>query len=122
MSTPETASNEPVEIYVCNNTDCKSRGSDAVLAALRNEFADDADPAIAVHAYMCFSACNSGPNVVLPGRKCWLSSVAPGDTAVVREVIKGGEVPAHLREKNDPDLEELILGIIDAGLLAPEDD
>ncbi len=121
MGSEKSASNEPVEVYVCNNIDCKSRGADAVLSALRKEFVDDVNPPVKVHAYMCFSACNSGPNVVLPGRQCWLSSVAPGDASAVREVIEGGEVPARLREKNEPDLEELIIGIINAGLLAPED-
>lgn len=110
-----------LEIYVCNNTDCKSRGADAVLAALRSEFGQDSLPAVRVHPYMCFSACNSGPNVVIPERRCWLSSVKPEDVATVRQVLEGSEPPTRLRERNDPELEELILGIIDAGLLAPEE-
>jgi len=104
------------EIYICNNIDCRSRGADKVLAALRAE----CGASVQVHTYMCFSACNSGPNVVIPQRRCWLSSVAPGDAPAVRAVVEGAEPPARLREKNDADLEALILGIIDAGLLAPE--
>lgn len=110
-----------LEIYVCNNTDCRSRGADSVLAALRSEFNTDAPALVKVHAYMCFSACNSGPNVVIPERRCWLSSVTPADASTIRQVVDGIEPPGRLREKNDPALEELILGIIDAGLLAPEE-
>ncbi|VTU37672.1 Ferredoxin [Variovorax sp. PBS-H4] len=107
---------QPSEIYICNNTDCRSRGADRVLAALR----EACGAAVQVHTYMCFSACNSGPNVVIPQRRCWLSSVTPEDAAIVCAVVAGAEPPARLREKNDADLEALILGIIDAGLLAPE--
>lgn len=103
------------EVYVCTNIDCRSRGADLVLEALRAELGAGVRP------YLCFSACNSGPNVVIPQRRCWLSAVRPDDAAVVCDVVRGADPPDRLQAQNDPDLQVLILGLIDAGLLVPEE-
>ncbi|RBP34991.1 (2Fe-2S) ferredoxin [Eoetvoesiella caeni] len=111
----------PMEIYVCNNIDCKNRGSERVVQALKTEFSQPTDVAVHIHKYLCFSACNSGPNVIIPDRRCWLSAVSEDDAGIVRAVLEGAAPPARLQEKNTPELEAMILGIIDAGLLEPED-
>ncbi len=110
-----------MEIYVCNNIDCKNRGSERVLQALKAEFSRPVDEAVHIYKYLCFSACNSGPNVIIPDRRCWLSAVSEDDASTVRAVLEGAEPPTRLQEKNTPELEAMILGIIDAGLLEPED-
>ncbi len=110
-----------MEIYVCNNIDCKNRGSEKVMRALQAEFSRPEDQAVQIHNYLCFSACNSGPNVIIPDRRCWLSAVSPDDTAAVRAVLEGQAPPAKLIEKNEPSLEAMILGLIDAGLITPDD-
>ncbi len=104
-------------VYVCNNTDCRNRGAESVFSALKTVF-EDACPTVQIRRYKCFGACNSGPNVVIPDRRCWLSSVKPDDASAVRQVVEGGEWPVRLRQQTDPDLEEMILGMIDAGLLS----
>lgn len=110
-------SEKALEVYVCNNIDCVNRGGAAVLGALQREFLDDRAPPVEVRTYNCFAACNSGPNVVIPSRRCWLSAVGPDDAAIVREVVGGTAPPARMREKNDPRVEEFIVGLIDAGFL-----
>lgn len=110
------------EIYVCNNIDCKNRGADRVIEALRLEFAADGAAAVRIHPYLCFSACNTGPNLIIPHRRIWLSSVSTDDTAAVKAVEGGEAAPLHLQAKNDPGLEALILGLVDAGLICPSED
>ncbi|KWT97467.1 hypothetical protein APY03_1490 [Variovorax sp. WDL1] len=41
---------------------------------------------------------------------------------MVRDVVSGANPPQHLQQKNDPQLEALIFGIMDAGLLCPSED
>lgn len=107
-------------IFVCTNTDCRSRGAQSVLDALRAQLADESGEAFQVKPYLCFSACNSGPNVVIADRRCLLSGVQASDAADILSFLKGGPPVDRLRSQNDPDLEQMIYDIIDAGLL-PED-
>ena len=105
---------------VCTNIDCKNRGSEAVLNGLKERLNPD-DPAIQVQPYMCFSACNNGPNVVIASKRCWFSGVQQGDLDDVASFIRGGADVPRLREQNDPDLEEMIFDIINAGLTSGSD-
>jgi (2Fe-2S) ferredoxin len=68
-----------------------------------------------------FSACNSGPNLVVPSRRCWYSGVTPADLDLVADYLRGGPVVERLRQQNDPDVEQLIFDIIDAGLVPDVD-
>ena len=103
-------------IFVCTNIDCKNRGSQAVLEALRAQVTTAGLPVL-VKPYMCFSACNVGPNVVIASKRCWFSTVQTHDSAEIIAYIEGGADIPRLKVNNDTDLEELIFGIIDAGLM-----
>lgn len=107
-------SSKPTTIFVCNNIDCRNRGADAVLQAMQ---ARAAGQAFDVRPYLCFSACNSGPNVVIADRQCWLSGVQPQDVEDIFAYLAGGAPPARLQGKNDPELEKMIFDIINAGLM-----
>lgn len=107
------------EVFVCINVDCKSRGAEAVLSGLEDRLAD-AD-AVLVKPYVCFSACNIGPNMVIPARRCWYSGVKTSDLDAVVAYLRGGDDIPHLKRQNDPDLEQLIFDIIDAGLVQAGD-
>ena len=103
-------------VMVCTNIDCKNRGSEAVLCGLKERLHRPDDPTVQVQPYMCFSACNSGPNVVIASRRCWFSGVQKSDLDEVAAFVRGGADIPRLREQNDPDLEEMIFEIINAGL------
>jgi (2Fe-2S) ferredoxin len=103
-------------VFVCTNIDCKNRGSKGVLDALRAQRAAAGLP-VRVEPYICFSACNIGPNVVIASKRCWFSSVQPQDCPEIVEYIAGGADIPRLKVNNEADLEELIFGIIDAGLI-----
>jgi len=50
---------------VCQNIDCKSRGSEQVMSELQKRITDQGLSDVEVKPYMCFGACQDGPNVVL---------------------------------------------------------
>ena len=107
------------EVFVCTNVDCRNRGSEAVLSELRAKLTAADSPWVA-KPYMCFCACNDGPNVVIASKRCWLSGVkADNVDEVVRFLNEGPDLP-HLRAKGQEELEQMIFDIIDAGL-TPDD-
>ncbi|NYT68245.1 (2Fe-2S) ferredoxin domain-containing protein [Pusillimonas noertemannii] len=112
--------NKASTIFVCTNTDCRSRGAQSVLDALQSHLSDEGVTAFQVKPYLCFSACNSGPNVVIADKRCWLSGVQASDAVEIVAFLKGGPPVDRLLSQNDPDLEQMIYDIIDAGLM-PED-
>jgi NADH:ubiquinone oxidoreductase subunit E len=108
---------EPNTIYVCMNTDCKNRGAADVLAELTEQVAAAGVADVEVRPYMCFSACNIGPNVVIPAKQNWFSGVEPSDAKAIAAYLGGAPEPPGLAEENEPELKEMIFAIIDAGLI-----
>ena len=66
------------EVFVCTNIDCINRGSGAVLSELSNKLQQLNSDWVA-KPYICFSACNDGPNLVIAEKRCWLAGVKCGD-------------------------------------------
>lgn len=104
-------------VFVCTNIDCRSRGADAVLEAMRNKVERSQTGSLQVEPYLCFSACNSGPNVVIADRRSWFSEVQATDVDAIVDYLNGGDDVPRLRGKNDPELEQMIFDIIDSGLV-----
>ena len=53
---------------VCTNVDCASRGSKELSEQFKEQLTAAGSP-VAVKPYLCFGACQDGPNIVLyPGR------------------------------------------------------
>ena len=108
---------ENVEVFVCINTNCKSRGAEPMMARLRERLEERGFGHVKVEPIVCFAACNLGPNVVIPSRRCWLSGVTTNAVDDVVGYLGGKNGVLHLQEKNDPALEKMIFEMIDAGLL-----
>lgn len=108
---------DSIEVFVCTNTDCKNRGAAEVLKELSEKALVADGGSIVIKSYVCFSACNIGPNVVVPAKRCWFSRVRAADVTSIIAHLKGGPDLPHLAENNEPDLKEMIFAIIDAGLM-----
>lgn len=106
-----------VEVFVCMNVDCKSRGAEAMMARLKWQLNDRSIGNVNLQSIICFAACNVGPNVVIPSKRCWLSGVTTEDVDDVIDYIGGDTDISRLQKNNDPDLNKLIFEMIDAGLL-----
>lgn len=115
MGLPVTEQN--IEVFVCMNVDCKSRGAEETMARLKQQLNDRGMINVNPEPILCFAACNLGPNVVIPSKHCWLTGVTANDVGDVVDYLGGNADISRLQEKNDPDLNKMIFEMIDAGLL-----
>jgi (2Fe-2S) ferredoxin len=113
---------EDVEVYVCLNVDCKSRGSKEVMDYFLERLDELEIDHITPEPYLCFSACQYGPNLIIPSKRAWLSGVTKEDVDKIIEYIQDDANVDHLIENSEPRLKKLIFDIIDAGLLPGKGD
>jgi len=100
-------------VLVCQNEDCKQRGSGELLEKLKERLKDsDAE----VKSYMCFGGCQAGPNIVLYPQKVWYNGVKRDDVNDIAAHAEGGAPVERLTHGIDPSLKELIYQLLDAGL------
>jgi (2Fe-2S) ferredoxin len=109
-----------VEVFVCVNVGCRGRGARPMLERLKQVLSERGLQNVVPEEIICFAACNLGPNVVIPSRRCWFSGVSIGDVDAIADYLEGKADVPHLRQKNDPVIEQLIFEMIDAGLLKRE--
>ncbi len=60
--------------FVCQNVDCLSRGSEALMKDLTDQVAAQGLDA-EVKPYICFGGCDFGPNIVVHPQKVWYAGV-----------------------------------------------
>ena len=101
-------------VLVCQNADCKARGSAELLDKLCKSVQGNAD--VEVKPYMCFGACQAGPNIVVYPSKTWYCNVKSSDVADIAEHANGGAPVERLTHGVDASLKELIFQLLDAGL------
>ncbi len=100
---------------VCQNVDCKSRGSEELMKELQERVAAKGLDDVEVRSYMCFGACQEGPNMVVYPDKCWYAGVKIEDLDDVVAHLAGGPQVDRL-DKIDPSLKELIYQLLDTGV------
>jgi (2Fe-2S) ferredoxin len=104
-------------VLVCVNVDCQERGSEQVLAELRaRQDAGELDE-VDLREYICFSACEKGPNVVCVEDQVWYCGVQFDDVDDIVKAVDGGTTVARLTEGTDRVTRNLIFTVLDAGLL-----
>jgi NADH:ubiquinone oxidoreductase subunit E len=99
---------------VCQNVDCKSRGSEKIM----NELADKVAARsldVEVKSYLCFGGCDHGPNIVIHPQKNWYAGVKLEDLPEILDSLAGGPAVARL-DTIDPALKEMIYALLDAGV------
>lgn len=104
-------------ILVCNNVDCDERGSANVLDRLYDAV-EQSDLDVEVRDYLCFSACEKGPNVVVVEDRVWYAGVQPEDVdRIVSEHLVDGQTVADLTKDCDAITSNLIFTVLDAGIM-----
>lgn len=105
-------------VLVCTNVDCADRGSERLLDKLYDRI-ESTDEEVEVRDYLCFSACEKGPNVVVVEDRVWYSGVDPDEGAerIVTEHLEKGETIADWTEDSDNITKNLIFTVLDAGIL-----
>ncbi len=104
-------------VLVCVNVDCEERGSRGVLAELcaRRDAGDLPD--VDIREYICFSACEKGPNIVCVEDQFWYCGVGEADVDELVEALQAGTVVPRLTENTDSITRNLIFTVLEAGLL-----
>ncbi|HEX9444014.1 MAG TPA: (2Fe-2S) ferredoxin domain-containing protein [Candidatus Binatia bacterium] len=100
---------------VCQNVDCKSRGSEEIMKELQQKVSDKGLTDVEVRPYMCFGACQEGPNVVLYPEKSWYAGVKKDDLDDIAGHLAGGPDVKRL-DTIDSSLKELIYQLLDTGV------
>jgi (2Fe-2S) ferredoxin len=101
-------------VLVCQNVDCKGRGGDEILEQLSESLKDQ--EGVHVREYMCFGACERGPNIVVYPARVFYSGVQQSDVGEIAAHAKGGPPVERLTRGVDPAAQELIYQLLDAGL------
>ncbi|HLI26461.1 MAG TPA: (2Fe-2S) ferredoxin domain-containing protein [Chloroflexota bacterium] len=102
-------------VLVCQNVDCLARGADKIIRALEERLSGE--EGVEVKPYMCFGACQDGPNVVVYPDRAFYSHVQLADVDDIANHAKGGPAVQRLEEGVDPSLKALIFELLDAGLV-----
>lgn len=100
---------------VCQNVDCKNRGSEQLMKELEKQVAEKRLSDVEVRAYICFGACQDGPNIVLYPEKSWYAAVKMEDLNDILGHLAGGPEVKRL-DKIDSSLKELIYQLLDTGV------
>ena len=104
-------------LLVCVNVDCQERGSETVLAELAaRQDAGELD-GVDLREYICFSACEKGPNVVCVEDQVWYCGVQTDDVDEIVKAVNDGTVVERLTENTDRVTRNLIFTVLEAGLL-----
>ncbi|MET0704650.1 MAG: (2Fe-2S) ferredoxin domain-containing protein [Mycobacterium sp.] len=100
-------------IHVCVNSDCAMRGSEAVRDRLL-EVVEETGSDIEVNDYICFAACEQGPNLLIEHCRAFYSEVEPGHAeSIVAHADGGGAVEAI--DRSTSFLARKIFNMLDAG-------
>ena len=105
---------KPHYVLVCQNVDCLARGADKLIAQLEERLAGCTT--CEVKPYMCFGACQDGPNLVLYPERTWYAGVKESDVEDIARHAEGGPRVPRLEDAVDPSLKNLIFELLDAGL------
>lgn len=100
--------------FVCQNVDCKSRGSEPLMNELASQVAARSLD-VEVKTYLCFGGCEHGPNIVVYPQKSWYAGVKSGDLPEIVESLAGGPIVSRL-DTIDAALKEMIFALLDTGV------
>ncbi|HUQ06283.1 MAG TPA: CbiX/SirB N-terminal domain-containing protein [Kofleriaceae bacterium] len=97
---PHVHAHKPIRkhVLVCGNADCATRGSVALLVALRRHVRDAAlGDHVRVTRTSCLGRCGEGPTVAVYPDGVWYRGVGAGDAGeLVREHVVGDRLVARL--------------------------
>lgn len=107
---------EPRRLFVCDNQDCRSRGSlelaDKIEAMLEERGSLDG---VEIEPYTCFGGCDIGPNMIVYPDRAWYVGVQESDLPDVVDHLTGEGPRVTRLETADKTTAGFILNILDAG-------
>lgn len=108
------AEDDPI-IHVCVNIDCKLRGSEKLRDALTG-IAEDEDSEIEINDYVCFAACEEGPNILVEHTRTFYSGVEEKHLEELFQHAAGRGDPVADIDRSDSFIARKIFNLLDAGM------
>jgi (2Fe-2S) ferredoxin len=110
------ADDEAVRLFVCDNQDCRSRGS-LELADKIEELLEERGSLddVEIEPYTCFGGCDIGPNMIVYPDRAWYVGVQESDLPDVVDHLTGKGPRVERLETADKTTAGFILNILDAG-------
>lgn len=109
----EGSGSEERIIHVCVNMDCAMRGSEALRDRLQ-AVVDEQGADLEVNDYVCFAACEQGPNLLIEHKRAFYSEVSEADAeGIVAHALDGPPVEAI--DKSSSFIAKKIFNMLDAG-------
>lgn len=105
-------------IHVCVNIDCKLRGSVTVAERLR-ALVDERQLDLEISDYLCFAACEQGPNVLIEHKRAFYSGVSRDDAEGILAHADGG-APVVSIDQSASFIARKIFNLLDAGFCPGE--
>lgn len=102
-------------IIVCDNVDCRGRGSLDLYDRLWEKVEATERDDITIQQYTCFGGCQIGPNVIIYPERIWYCGVREEDLDEIVAHVCGGPRVERLEQGVDQILKMTILGVLDAG-------
>ena len=100
--------------FVCQNVDCKLRGSEKIMNELADKVAARSMD-VEVKSYLCFGGCEEGPNVVIHPQKTWYAGVKMEDLPEILDSLV--VAPTIYRLDNTYlTLKEITFALLDTGV------
>ena len=99
--------------FVCVNDDCTGNGSPRILEMLTERLAGTG---VELKQYVCFGACDYGPNIVMYPEGTLYNGVQPSDVDDLVAHGRGVARVERLTGQCDPMLQEMALMLLDAEL------
>ncbi|MBS1691507.1 MAG: (2Fe-2S) ferredoxin domain-containing protein [Actinobacteria bacterium] len=113
MSVYDGLSSEERIIHICVNVDCTMRGSEAVRDRLR-QVAADVGSDVEINDYICFAACEQGPNLLIEHRRAFYSDIDPTHAEAIIAHADGGD-PVESIDRSGSFIARKIFNMLDAG-------
>jgi len=109
----EGSGSEDRIIHVCVNIDCALRGAEAVRDRLQ-ALVDETGADIEVNDYVCFAACEQGPNILIEHKRAFYSEVGTADAeGILEHALDGPAVEAI--DRSSTFIARKIFNMLDAG-------
>lgn len=109
----EGSGSEERIIHVCVNIDCALRGSESVRDRLQ-ALVDESGADIEINDYVCFAACEQGPNLLIEHKRAFYSEVSDADAAgILAHALDGPPVTAI--DRSSSFIARKMFNMLDAG-------
>ena len=100
------------DVVVCLGINCRRNGSPELMEQLRQLLSED--ETFQIKRYLCFGACDVGPNIVVTPDRLWYSLATPEYMENIAAAIQKGEELPGLANQVRPMIRDANFAMLEA--------